>query len=308
MLRQTPSGDGVWGDICFTLEPVVECDAVLILNELKEDITVCCPPENIWSIFQEPYYPAFLPWMKVGHSQFFRVYTPHPPNFNIRYRPSHPLVPWHVGKSYDELLIADKQPKNNDIVWITSALQVLPGHFKRNAFRRFLTDSAWSDLTVCGRGIKPVEDKWALLAPSRYAIAVENYCGDNYWTEKIADCWLAGALPFYYGCPNLEDYFPAKSFIRIDLDDFGNAARIIRQMVDSGEYEKRLPAIQEARDLVLTRYQFFPFMASELKNSLKRSSSAPVHLSSFRQSHFGELRNHCVQMYQQYKARNSVGF
>ncbi|MFN3875524.1 MAG: hypothetical protein ACK4L7_06395, partial [Flavobacteriales bacterium] len=24
-------------------------------------------------------------------------------------------------------------------------------------------------------------------------------------------------LPFYYGCPNVEDYFPPESFIRIDI-------------------------------------------------------------------------------------------
>lgn len=306
LLRQTPNCDGAWGDINFTLEPVTECDALLVLNELKEDITVCCPPENIWSIFQEPYYPAFLPWLKEGHSRFSRIYTPHPPNSNVRYRYSHPLVPWHVGKSYAELLIGSNQPKNNDIIWITSSLQVLPGHFKRNAFRSFLVNLAWSDLIVRGRGISPVEDKWDLLTPSRYAIAVENYFGDNYWTEKIADCWLAGVLPFYYGCPNLEEYFPAKSFIRIDLDDLGSAARIIRQMVDSGEYEKRLPAILEARDLVLNRYQFFPFMAHELRDSLKNNASLPVQLKSFCHGHLSALRNNCMQRYQQYKARISV--
>jgi Arc/MetJ-type ribon-helix-helix transcriptional regulator len=132
---------------------------------------------------------------------------------------------------------------------------------------------------------------------------VENYYGANYWTEKIADCWLAGTLPFYFGCPNLEKYFPAKSFIRIDLNDVDSAARIIRRMVDAGEYEKRLPAIREARDLLLTRHQFFPFIAKELRDNLKRSSAAPIYLSSYRQSPISRLRCLFFQRLHQFKVR-----
>jgi hypothetical protein len=304
LFRQTPGGKGVWNNIRFTLNPVDECDALLVLNEPREDITVRCPPENVWAIFQEPYVPEFLPWMKDGHEQFARVYTHRAPNTHPRYKNAHPLVPWHVGKSYGELLNLTTYPKIDSIVWVTSALQVLPGHVKRYAFSQFLMEAGWSDLDVWGRGIRPIKDKWDALAHSRYAIAVENHCGDNYWTEKIADCWLSETLPFYYGCPNLEDYFPADSFIRIDLDDFNSAASVIRQMVDSGEYEKRLPAIREARHLVLNHYQFFPFMVKELQDGLRRTSPVPVHLSSFSQTSLKRLQNHCLQMFHLFKARN----
>jgi hypothetical protein len=305
LLRQTPGGNGVWDNIRFTLEPVDECDALLVLNELREDLTVSCPPENVWAIFQEPYYPDFFPWMKEGHRQFARVYTHRPPNSDSRYRTAHPLVPWHVGKTYSELVCAELplKDKSDRIVWVTSASQELPGHLKRYAFYRFLMELDWQDLDVWGRGIRPILDKWDVLAHNRYAIAVENYYGANYWTEKIADCWLAGTLPFYFGCPNLEKYFPAKSFIRIDLNDVDSAARIIRRMVDAGEYEKRLPAIREARDLLLTRHQFFPFIAKELRDNLKRSSAAPIYLSSYRQSPISRLRCLFFQRLHQFKVR-----
>lgn len=291
LFRQTSGGDGVWGNIRFTQEPVDECDALLVLNELREDLTVRCPPENVWAIFQEPYYNRFLPWMKEGHSQFSRIYTHHPPNGNLRYRTSHPLVPWHVNKTYSQLISAEisSKEKSDRIVWVTSSSQELPGHLRRYAFYRFLMSLGWQDLDVWGRGIRPIEDKWDVLAHSRYAIAVENQFGSNYWTEKIADCWLAGSLPFYYGCSNLEKYFPSDSFVRIDLDDFSGSARIIRRIVDSGEYENRLPAIREARDLVLNRYQFFPFMANELSGRCKSSPAVTHHLSSYRQTSFGRM-------------------
>jgi hypothetical protein len=305
LLRQTPRCTGDWGDIHFTLEPVEECDALLVINELAEDLTVNCPPENVWAIFQEPYYPDFFPWMRNGHSRYSRVYTHCPPRLHERYHTAHPLVPWHVGRTYDELVNGEIQPKNDRIVWITSALQVLPGHFRRHAFYTYLTKLGWNDLDVRGRGIRPIEDKWDILALSRYSIAVENHFSNNYWTEKIADCWLANTLPFYYGCPNLESYFPEKSFVRIDLDDYESSADIIRRMVDSGEYEKRLPAIREARDLILNRYQFFPFMSKEIKDGFNKSSVSPVHLSAFREKPINELKNHCFQMFHLYRARNS---
>jgi len=305
MFRQTPGCSGAWDDIHFTLDPVYECDGLLVLNDLREDITVRCPTENIWAIFQEPYLPDFMPWMKESHSQFSRVYTNCAPNAHSRYRAVHPMVPWHVGMSYDELITNQSHSKDDRIIWVTSSVQVFPGHYKRLAFYQFLTEKKWLDIDICGRGIRPVTDKWDVLACSRYAIAVENHFGDNYWTEKIADCWLANTLPFYYGCPNLENYFPADSFVRIDLDDFAGAARTIRQMVDSGEYERRLPAIQEARDLILNRYQFFPYMVNELKNTIRGTSTSINHLSSFRQNPLKRLRNHCYQMFHLYRARNN---
>jgi hypothetical protein len=307
LLRQTLDCNGVWGNIRFTLEPVDECDALLVFNELRENLTVSCPPEKVWAIFQEPYYPDFFPWLKEGHKQFAHVYTHHPPNADLRYRVAPPLVPWHVGKTYSELTRIETPLKNKSdlIVWVTSSSQELPGHLKRYAFYKFLNKLGWPDLDVWGRGIRPIEDKWNALAHSRYAIAVENYCGADYWTEKIADCWLADTLPFYYGCPNLEDYFPAESFVRIDLDNFVNAASIIRRMVDAGEYEKRLPAIREARDLILNRYQFFPFMAKEFRGIRTSSSAETIHLSAYRQSPISRLRSLCCQRYHQLKVRGS---
>jgi len=306
MFRQTPGCSGVWDDIRFTFDPVDECDGLLVLNDLREDITVRCPIENIWAIFQEPYLPDFMPWMKERHSQFSRVYTNCAPNAHSRYRAAHPMVPWHVGMSYDELITNQSHSKDDRIAWVTSSVQVFPGHYKRRAFYQFLTEKKWLDIEICGRGIRPVTDKWDVLVCSRYAIAVENHFGDNYWTEKIADCWLANTLPFYCGCPNLEDYFPADSFIRIDLDNFAGAARTIRQMVDSGEYERRLPAIREARDLILNRYQFFPYMANELNNSIRVSPTSTNHLSSFRLNPLKRLRNHCYQMFHLYRARKNI--
>lgn len=121
------------------------------------------------------------------------------------------------------------------------------------------------DLHVYGRGYRPLDDKAEALDGYRYHIAIENYIGPHHWTEKLADAFLGQALPFYCGCPNLADYFPVDSYIAIDLKDPEGAARIIRAAIANNEYEKRLPAILEARRRVLYVHNFFALVAREIE-------------------------------------------
>jgi len=267
LLRQTPGGLGVWGDLHFTLEPVDRCDYLIVLNQLVEDIQVECPPRNVWALFQEPYEPDYLSWMRDGHRQFPRVYTHHPPTGHDRYRRSHPMVPWHVDRNYDQLTEEMPHSKHDRVSWVTSSIQTLKGHKLRYAFLEHLQSQNWSLLDLFGKQICPVPDKWTALAPYKYSIAIENFSGPDYWTEKVADCWLAGALPFYFGCSNLEKYFPAEAFIRVDIRRPEVAFRTIRQALENNEYENRSSAIREARQLVLKREQFFPKIAKEILTS-----------------------------------------
>ena len=76
-------------------------------------------------------------------------------------------------------------------------------------------------------GFKSIEDKWAGLAPYKYSLAIENAVTPDYWSEKIADCFLTWTLPIYYGCLNLEDYFPKQSFIRIPFKPKHKASNVV---------------------------------------------------------------------------------
>ena len=112
-----------------------------------------------------------------------------------------------------------------------------------------------------GRGFKPIADKWDGLAPYRYAIAVENHSCPNYWTEKIADCFLAGAMPIYHGATNLEAFFPRNSFIKIDIT-LPDAPRRVAEIVASDLAENNRDSIAEARRRVLNEHNLFPRLAS----------------------------------------------
>lgn len=113
-------------------------------------------------------------------------------------------------------------------------------------------------------------DRWT-TRPSRstpIAImwqAIENYVGPHHWTEKLADAFLGLTLPFYCGCSNAADYFPPESFIPIDMKDPVGAANIIRQAIANREYEKRLPAIIEARRRVMFEHNLFAVVSREIE-------------------------------------------
>jgi hypothetical protein len=68
-----------------------------------------------------------------------------------------------------------------------------------------------------GRAARPIDDKWDGLAPYHFSLAIENTVATDYWTEKVADCFLSWTCPIYNGAPNLADFFPRDSFIQIDI-------------------------------------------------------------------------------------------
>lgn len=292
LLRQTPRSKGEWDGIQFTLDPVEECDYLIMLNNrMKEDFTVKCLPENIWALMQEPYLRGHNDWMVEGHENFYKVFTHHLPSKDPKYVVSHPAIPWHVNKTFDQLSSSKVPEKLKTISWIVGDATDLPGHIKRLSFLRFLQKETILDIDLFGRAVQYIENKWDGLAPYRYSLAIENSSSNDYWTEKLADCFLAWSIPFYYGCINLEDYFPEESFIRIDINDHKNALEKIKAITEADDWNKRIPAIKEARNLVLYEYQLFPHLvklirrnhvSSELKEMItisayKRSAGAVLH-------------------------------
>jgi hypothetical protein len=117
------------------------------------------------------------------------------------------------------------------------------------------------ELHLFGRGINPISNKAEAMDDFKYHIAVENHIEPHHWTEKIADCFLAYCLPFYYGPPNISDYFPEDAVIPIDIFDIDGTEKIIRSSIAEGLYEKRLPAIIEARSRVLNDYNLMNVIA-----------------------------------------------
>jgi hypothetical protein len=267
LLRQTANGKGFWAGVRFTTDDVTECDYLVLLNNRpREPFQVRCPRGHVWCLIQEPFVPGNDDGMIQGHESFARIFTHHVPRADPKYVRSHPAVPWWVELSYDELVTSRMPVKTQGVSYIASNKAWLPGHLKRNALREFLLQEAPENVDIFGSGVRYIENKWDGLAPYRYSIAIENSNSPDYWTEKIADCFLSWTIPLYDGCPNIEHYFPADSLIRIDANDQVATLARINELLRHDEWERRLPALQEARRRVLETHQIFPHLARAIRS------------------------------------------
>ena len=263
LMAQSPGGHGIWNGIRF-FESAGEADAdyVVVLNQPAAPISITAAPNRVWAVIQEP-PTRFHHHLHRGQPAFARVYTSDAAQAVTagRYRGSQPALAWHAGLDFDTLAaMTDVPPKTKDVSWITSTLSFLPGHKLRLRSIEALRQAGIVDFF--GRGLKPIERKWDGLAPYRYSIAFENHIGPWYWSEKLADCFLAGAMPIYVGCTNLEDYFPAGSFVR--LDPAADVVAQVRRIVASDLAERSRHLVLDARRRVLFEHQLFPFLAAEI--------------------------------------------
>ena len=285
IIRQTPQRSGIWEDCRFFCNTSVRrCNYWFVLeglHDIKKDTTIC-PKDNVILITGEPptlktYKPEFL-------KQFATVITcdqsiDHPsPVF------AQPGLPWHIGrrqkdhvnisfaKTYDDLKKITSLPKTKRLSVITSSKIMSEGHRKRFNFAHRLKKNFGDKIDLFGRGINEIEDKWDALADYQYHVALENSFVDDYWTEKLADAFLAGCHPLYHGCPNITDYFPAGSLTPIDINDPEKAIAVIEACIARKSYESSLPLIWEARRLVLDRYNLFPLIADYIAKDQQRAS------------------------------------
>lgn len=262
------------GDIRFTVadEPA---DVVVALNYLKYDTRLSAKQGYLWSWHNEPINRT--PFAK----GFDRIFT-HEKSCDPRVTTAPPILDWWVGKSWDELASLSAPEKTRDVSAISSDKALIPGHQKRNQFIE-LIEKVLPEVEVFGDGrAKRLEDKWDGLAPYKYSVAIENSSKPDYWTEKIADCFMSFTVPIYFGATNIANYFPKKSFIWLPLEDEEKSVHQIQEAIWHDSWEERLPALQEARRLVLQEFSLYAQLTKRIRSEIQivttsRTVSRTVH-------------------------------
>lgn len=264
---QSPASGCHWDGVDFTFEPVRECDLLISLNPPNKEIKVKCPPGNKWLFTLESPIDQYK-WHIDSFEYFDKIFTYWDESVAANILHDQTALPWHIGKSYDQLRALTReqglQVKKNGVSWVTSNATHKEGHKLRMAFKDYLMGQKFA-FDLFGRGFNPIDDKFDGIFPYQYSIAIENYQCNDYWTEKIADCFLSWTIPIYWGAKNILSYFPARSIILIDPSDPQKALQIIRDAMEDGYYHQNLDALAEARDLVLNKYQLFPHVAGLIK-------------------------------------------
>lgn len=261
-----------WDEFAFTIENIPECDAVLIFNNPSEKIKTLCYPENVVAFMMEPGDQKQNPWMFKGLQQYSSIYSPIKNSSNTIQ--SNGFLGWHVLADWNTLSSMNVPEKPSEISCIASVLQHLQGHRKRFDFINTLQKEI-PQIDFFGKGRKFLPDKMDGLLPYKYSIAIENSSKPFYFTEKITDCFLAYTIPIYYGCENIFDYFPEKSIIQIDIDKPEDTILKIKNILENDNWEDRVSALKEARELVLNKYQPLAGAASILR---KQNPSIKKHI------------------------------
>ena len=276
LLRQTPNNDGVWGDYKFYINEFVEkCDYWVIYSKgEKHNNKTKVSRENLVLLTGEPepiyhYAPRFI--KKFGKILTSRKDIKHS---NVKY--IQPAQPWWLGRKmlkngsiefvsdYNDLL-KPVQNKKKLISVITSLKGFTQGHKDRINFVKKLKAYFGERLDIFGKGINDFEDKWDTLRDYKYHIVIENSSLDDYWTEKLADNYLAECFPFYYGCKNIERYFDKNAYRLIDIHDFEASVKIIEEGIANNLHNKYHQSIIQAKKQVMEVHNIFPMLINQLE-------------------------------------------
>lgn len=241
-------------DFSITTHTDTSADIAVVFNTLRFDQRITARARHFYKWDYEPILPDR------SSRGFDRVYSfrryPHPAS-----EIAPPILDWWIKKSFDELTALEPPNKEKNLSAIASTKTMIEGHHLRNHFIDALIDSPISvDLFGHGRS-RELVDKWEGIAPYRYSVAIENSSINHYWTEKLSDCILSYTVPFYFGAPNISEYFPEGSYVWLPIDQPERAIQLISETLESDSWNARLPALTEARKRILLEYSLFGQMS-----------------------------------------------
>jgi len=137
--------------------------------------------------------------------------------------------------------------KNKNISFIYSDKQWNPGHRLRHNYANFLKEKNISVDHYGSGSQKPIEFKIESLKDYRFAIVMENSVQDDYFTEKLIDCFLSGTIPIYWGTKNVSNYFDEGGIIFLpNIDEWGfnmDASLELISSLDENFYQSKLSSV-----------------------------------------------------------------
>lgn len=258
-----------------------------------------------------------------GCSHFENCYT-NSKKANITYFGSHKyhsnFVGWHLGMNINQLIKTLEKgfEKQHDKILsiVVSDKYNDPGHKARIDFIREMDNRSKQMLLPFGlhiygrcsslgfhnyKGELPSCQKDDGLIPYKYHFNAENFSVSNYVSEKFTDAVMAECLIFYWGCPNLEQIYDRRSFIRLSLnkqDIEQDIEKIFLAMVDN-EYEERLQYIREVKRDMLFNRSLFPKLNNII--TLSETCMFAVNQEDFGEKEVNLIRDSCFKYVQSIK-------
>jgi len=267
-LNLTPGGKGLFNNCQFFFnQDIIDYDYVVVFEELYDKITSTVSLDKVIFIAGEAtsikrYDQNFLD--QFGHVITCQKRIQHKSKFLKS--PGHS---WFPKKTYDELLNTTTIEKTKLLSIVVSNKSHTKGHKDRLSFCLKLKDRLGDKVDLFGRGFNEFDDKWEVIAPYKYSIAIENSVEDHWVTEKIGDCYTSHTFPFYMGAPNIETYYNPNSYELIDISDFEKSLAIIMNVVnDSEHYNNHLEFLKEAKYTFIKKNSIIPMVCDFINSTL----------------------------------------
>ena len=159
----------------------------------------------------------------------------------------------------EDKLYADIPQKTKLCSMIVSSKALVQGQRDRINFTADIMEHFKNKIDYYGFGIKELKNKKDAIDPYLFSIAIENSQHENYWTEKIADVYLGHTMPIYHGCANIDNYFPSKSLVNINIYNKDEAIAKIEDCLNNPS-EVYNSAVFDARRKILLEYNMFKML------------------------------------------------
>lgn len=273
LLRQLPIDNSLGGNIRFCIDDdsANECDYCVVLEDLNSPKSIFCPPKNLMLFTLEP--PSIKGYQDDFLNQFNKIITCHKKLNHKKIINSQQGFPWHIGinwktgklMEYSDFL--GKIHKNKLISVICSDKKITTGHRNRLEFCNKIKSYFGDTVDFFGRGFNEIDDKWQAIAPYKYHIVIENESLEDYWTEKLSDCFLGEAYPIYYGANNISSYFSSRSITKINIKKPNESIKIIEKVINSNFYEKYYEDVLISKQKVLNEYNIFSVIEKLIRDS-----------------------------------------
>ncbi len=305
-----PNRSNLWGgcEFYFNDSSIVEADYWVIFGDITFPKETClCPKENILFFAGEP--PSIIRYDSLSEfiNQFHRIYISHDNPRHPRAFKCYSPMNWWIdsghpiktgedfnkwsgdGLGYDDFKMMREYKKTKLMSVFCSNKLSTPGHKARFEFCKKAKNHFKDKLDWFGAGVQNMENKWDGVAPYKYHISLENSSYSDYWTEKLADCYMAGSYPIYCGAPNIHDYFDREMLTQIDIRFPKSSFAMIEKIIEENTYEKSKDKIIEARDLVMDKYNFFNLIAEIARKDAGCHNKKEV-ITLYNWDHFTTLR------------------
>ncbi len=148
-----------------------------------------------------------------------------------------------VGGNYGEGALGI-YPKTKLVSMVSSTKTMCPLHILRLQIAQTLSSIPQVSVFIGGggRGTPGWIPIFETLRDYAYSIVMENWVDDNYFTEKIMNCFATGTVPIYLGARRIKDFFNGDGIIT--FNSWEELVAIL-PILSQSDYQQRMIAIAD---------------------------------------------------------------